>query len=95
MTDGAAVVKTNRTWGCLVLAVAVAFTFASRSANTSVKPVTSARFKAVAFDYFVLFNPDSIVGDVEQMWPGKGREFTNIWRTRQFEYAWLRPRAPE
>jgi len=48
------------------------------------------RFKAVAFDYFVLFNPDSVVDDVERTFPGKGREFTNLWRTRQFEYTWLR-----
>ena len=48
------------------------------------------RFKAVAFDYFVLFNPDSVVEPVEKVFPGKGREVTNLWRTRQFEYAWLR-----
>jgi 2-haloacid dehalogenase len=48
------------------------------------------QLKAVAFDYLVLFNPDSVVDDVEQMFPGKGREFTNLWRTRQFEYTWLR-----
>ena len=48
------------------------------------------RFKAVAFDYFVLFNPDSIVSDVEEIFPGKGRELANRWRTRQFEYSWLR-----
>jgi 2-haloacid dehalogenase len=49
-----------------------------------------ARFAAVAFDYLVLFNPDSIVAAVEQVAPGKGRELTNLWRTRQFEYSWLR-----
>ncbi len=48
------------------------------------------RFKAVAFDYFVLFNPDSVVPEVEQVFPGKGRDVTNLWRTRQFEYTWLR-----
>jgi 2-haloacid dehalogenase len=48
------------------------------------------RFKAVAFDYFVLFNPDSIVADAEAVVPGKGRELVNLWRTRQFEYSWLR-----
>jgi 2-haloacid dehalogenase len=48
------------------------------------------RFKAIAFDYFVLFNPDSVVPGVERVFPGKGREFTNLWRTRQFEYTWLR-----
>jgi 2-haloacid dehalogenase len=48
------------------------------------------RFGAVAFDYFVLFNPDSVVAAVDQAAPGKGRELTSIWRTRQFEYCWLR-----
>src|SRR5262245_51585886 len=48
------------------------------------------RFAAVAFDYFVLFNPDSIVSAVEPIAPGGGREFANLWRTRQFEYSWLR-----
>jgi 2-haloacid dehalogenase len=48
------------------------------------------RFRAVAFDYFVLFNPDSVADVAEQVMPGRGREFTNLWRTRQFEYSWLR-----
>src|SRR5215831_12599464 len=48
------------------------------------------RFKAVAFDYFVIFNPNSIVPDIDAAFPGRGREFVNLWRTRQFEYAWLR-----
>ena len=48
------------------------------------------RFKAIAFDYFVLFNPDSVVPEVERVFPGKGRELTTLWRTRQFEYSWLR-----
>ena len=50
----------------------------------------SGRFKAVVFDYLVLFNPDSIVSEVERVFPGKGRDLTNLWRTRQFEYSWLR-----
>jgi 2-haloacid dehalogenase len=48
------------------------------------------RYAAVAFDYFVLFNPDSVVAAVDRIAPGKGRDFTNLWRTRQFEYSWLR-----
>jgi 2-haloacid dehalogenase len=47
-------------------------------------------FKAIAFDYFVLFNPDSVISEAEREFPGKGRELTNLWRTRQFEYSWLR-----
>ena len=48
------------------------------------------RFRAVAFDSFVLFNPDSIVATAESIFPGHGRELTTSWRTRQFEYSWLR-----
>jgi 2-haloacid dehalogenase len=48
------------------------------------------RFKAIAFDSLVLFNPDSVVPKVEQVFPGRGQEFTNLWRTHQFEYSWLR-----
>ena len=48
------------------------------------------RFNAVAFDYLVLFDPNSVVPAVEQTFPGKGRELTQLWQTRQFEYTWLR-----
>ena len=57
------------------------------------RPVDAAarpRFRAVAFDYLVLFDPNSVVPAVEQTFPGKGRELTQLWRTRQFEYTWLR-----
>lgn len=48
------------------------------------------RFKAVAFDYFVIFNPNSVVPEVESVFPGKGEEFTKAWRGKQFEYGFLR-----
>lgn len=48
------------------------------------------RFKAVAFDYFVIFNPNSVVPAVEKEFPGKGIEFTTAWRAKQFEYGFLR-----
>ena len=48
------------------------------------------RFKAVAFDYFVLFNPNSVVPEVEKAFPGRGAEFTKTWRAKQFEYGFLR-----
>ena len=51
------------------------------------------QFAAIAFDYLVLFNPDSVVAVADRVIPGKGREFTNVWRTRQFEYTWLRSMA--
>lgn len=50
----------------------------------------TARFKAVAFDYFVIFDANSIVPEVEKAFPGKGAEFTKMWRAKQFEYCFLR-----
>jgi 2-haloacid dehalogenase len=47
-------------------------------------------FKAVAFDYFVLFDPNSVVEQVEKEFPGRGLEFTRAWRSKQFEYGFLR-----
>jgi 2-haloacid dehalogenase len=49
-----------------------------------------ARYKAILFDAFVLFDPRSVVAIAEQLFPGKGTELCNVWRTRQFEYSWLR-----
>jgi len=48
------------------------------------------RFKAVAFDYFVIFDPNSIIPFVEKEFPGKGAEFTRTWQRKQFDYAFLR-----
>ena len=75
----------------LVLVVGLAVAVPSVHGPTAqVAAAGAPRFKAVAFDYFVLFNPDSVVPEVEREFPGKGRELTNLWRTRQFEYSWLR-----
>jgi 2-haloacid dehalogenase len=48
------------------------------------------RFKAVAFDYFVIFDANSIVPEIETAFPGKSAEFTKLWRAKQFEYCYLR-----
>jgi 2-haloacid dehalogenase len=48
------------------------------------------RFKAVAFDYFVIFNANSVIPAVEKAFPGKGAEFVKAWRSKQFEYGFLR-----
>ena len=47
-------------------------------------------YKAVAFDYFVIFNPNSVVASVEEVFPGKGMEITKAWRSKLFEYGFLR-----
>jgi 2-haloacid dehalogenase len=54
------------------------------------KEPTPPRFKAVAFDYFVIFDPNSVIPAVEEAYPGKGTEFAKAWRAKQFEYGFLR-----
>ncbi|HEY3595716.1 MAG TPA: haloacid dehalogenase type II [Polyangiaceae bacterium] len=49
-----------------------------------------APYKAVAFDAFPIFDPRPVAALCESFFPGKGAELTNAWRTRQFEYQWLR-----
>src|SRR5262245_13745484 len=46
--------------------------------------------KAIAFDAFPIFDPRPVFGLAETLFPGKGTELSNAWRTRQFEYQWLR-----
>jgi 2-haloacid dehalogenase len=49
-----------------------------------------ARCKAIAFDAFPLLDPRPIFGLVEDLFPGRGREISATWKSRQFEYTWLR-----
>jgi 2-haloacid dehalogenase len=48
------------------------------------------RFKAVAFDYFVLFDPNSILPEVQKVVPGNALDFVKAWRSKQFEYGFIR-----
>jgi 2-haloacid dehalogenase len=49
-----------------------------------------SHIKAVALDTFVVFDPGPIARRVEEIFPGRGAEFLTLWRSRQFEYTWLR-----
>jgi 2-haloacid dehalogenase len=51
---------------------------------------TTPKIKAIAFDGFPIFDPRPVFALVEQLFPGHGLELSNAWRTRQFEYTWLR-----
>jgi len=57
-------------------------------------PITAQRhsqaIKAVAFDAFAIFDPRSVSRLAEELFPGHGTELSMQWRTRQFEYTWLR-----
>ena len=56
-----------------------------------VSPATKARIKAVAFDAFPILDPRPVFALAEELFPGTG--LGDEWRTRQFEYTWLRVAA--
>jgi len=53
-------------------------------------PALAPTIKAVAFDGFAIFDPRPVFRLAEELFPGHGEELSNQWRTRQFEYTWLR-----
>ena len=55
--------------------------------------VRPSKYRAVAFDAFPVFDPRPIAARCEALFPGRGSELAGMWRTRQFEYAWLRTAA--
>jgi 2-haloacid dehalogenase len=57
---------------------------------SSARQNPAPRFKAVAFDYFVIFDPNSVVPEIDKVFPGQGAEFAKMWRSKQFEYCFLR-----
>ncbi len=50
----------------------------------------AARYRAVVFDAFPIFDPRPIAQMAEDLFPGAGATLMNAWRTRQFEYQWWR-----
>jgi 2-haloacid dehalogenase len=46
--------------------------------------------EAIAFDGFPIIDPRPVATRTEALFPGKGAALMNAWRTRQFEYTWLR-----
>jgi len=55
----------------------------------------SGGIKAIAFDAFPVFDPRPVFSLVESMFPEQGKELSNVWRTKQFEYCWLRTAAKQ
>lgn len=72
----------------LVLAESAALGLLASSAVADSR--ASAQFKAVAFDAFPILDPRPVFETAEQLFPGKGAALSNVWKTRQFEYMWLR-----
>jgi len=46
---------------------------------------------ALVFDaYGTLFDVHAVVSRCEKLWPGKGAQLSQAWRTKQLEYSWQR-----
>jgi 2-haloacid dehalogenase len=73
--------------GAATLAAAATFPAYSRKVSDP------SRIKALAFDAFSIFDLRPIALSCEKAFPGRGTELSNAWRTRQFEYQWLRALA--
>lgn len=50
----------------------------------------SKAIKAIAFDGFVIIDPRPVAMRAEELFPGQGGRLMEVWRSRQFEYTWLR-----
>jgi 2-haloacid dehalogenase len=60
------------------------------SRRVSFASAPHGRFRAVAFDGFTVFDPRSVAARAAELFPGKSADLVAAWRTRQFEYTWLR-----
>lgn len=58
--------------------------------TSQVRASVTPKHKAIAFDAFPIFDLRPVFALAEQFFPGRGAELGNAWRTRQFEYQWLR-----
>jgi 2-haloacid dehalogenase len=54
------------------------------------RATSGTTIKAIAFDGFPIIDPRPVAAKTEEIFPGRGLELGNAWRTRQFEYTWLR-----
>ena len=46
---------------------------------------------ALVFDaYGTLFDVHSVIALCDELWPGRGAQLSQLWRTKQLEYTWLR-----
>jgi 2-haloacid dehalogenase len=60
------------------------------AADARPEHVPRSKIRGICFDLFTLFDPRSVVTAAEAVAPGRAAELCEAWRTRQFEYCWLR-----
>jgi 2-haloacid dehalogenase len=81
------------------LLLAAGSTLACQSIAASAEPgsasASASAFKAIAFDGFAIFDPRPVAALAESLFPGRGTTLMDAWRTRQFEYQWLRALSHE
>ena len=75
--------------GFLQLSGAASLAF-SLGCLSAAKAEAGTSLKVVLFDAVPIFDTSSVASLVEQEFPGRGSEFNNLWRIKQFEYQWLR-----
>jgi len=74
----------------LQLAAASVSAGAIGSARPLSAGASNSQVSAILFDAFVIFDPRPVFALAEEIFPQKGSALADEWRTRQFEYAWLR-----
>jgi 2-haloacid dehalogenase len=72
------------------LLVATGSVLAGTSTPASEAAPLRTEFKAVVFDAFPVFDPRPVATLAEALFPGQGSALMSSWRTRQFDYQWLR-----
>jgi 2-haloacid dehalogenase len=70
--------------------MAVAATAGLLQPSRADRNVHGRQIKAIVVDAFVIFDPRPISACAEEMIPGRGTEFTKLWRSTIFQYTWLR-----
>jgi 2-haloacid dehalogenase len=60
---------------------------------THANPTRLAPIKAILFDAFVIFDPSSVSAAAARLFPQQATSLMSAWRTKIFEYTWLRSLA--
>ena len=63
---------------------------AALSGEPVLAAVSRTKIRAIAFDGLAVFDVRPVATLAERIFPGRGEEVSALWRTRQFEYTWLR-----
>ena len=77
----------------LGLLTAIGATALTSPALTAPEGTRRQPIRAICFDLFTIFDPRSVARVAEAVVPKRGTELWNAWKTRQFEYSWLRASA--